>query len=145
MMPSEKRFVGSTVSFAVHLTLAVTAGAVFVGCSVRLSDVHGSVLIDDKPAPPGLKVTFAPQTAEGEPVLSATDTEGRYRLIHRSGKTGIRPGRYSVSLGHWGDPATNPPELSSLKLPPDVREGTSTLVCDVLMGGTQYDIRVRTR
>jgi hypothetical protein len=127
------------------MRFALVVAALLIGCSVRLSDVTGQVLINDKAAPPGLKITFTPQDGKGEPIHSATDTEGRYRLIHRSGKTGIRPGTYLVSLGFWSDPETNPPELSSLNFPSDVREGTSTLVCVVHAGGMEFDINVRTR
>lgn len=143
MMPTKRKSMSWIARLAMRLALCLPA--LLGGCSVRLSDVTGQVVIDDKPAPPGLKITFAPQDGTGEPVLSATDTEGRYRLIHRSGKTGIRPGIYQVSLGFWSDSETNPPELSSLKLPQDVREGTSTLVCDVQAGGMEFDINVRTR
>lgn len=125
--------------------LVVVFGASALGCGAGLADVSGLVSIDGKPAPPGLKITFEPRDGKSEPVPSVTDTSGRYRLIHRSGKPGIPSGTYKVSLGFWGDPSTNPPELAVLKIPKDMQEATSTLVCDVKPGGTEFNIDVKSR
>lgn len=113
------------------------------GCDPVLSDVSGRVVINGKPAPPGLKVVFEPSGGGGEPILSVTDEEGRYRLIDRSGRSGVRAGTYLASLGFWGDASTNPPELAAIKIPERYRTGTSTLECVVGRGATTFDIDIR--
>lgn len=118
---------------------------VAVGCGPRLSEVTGRVMIDGKPAPPGLKVVFEPRGGAAEPIQSATDTEARYRLIDRSGKAGVTSGTYVVSLGFWGDAATSPPELASLTIPEQYLVGSSTLECVVGHTSTVFDIDVTTK
>lgn len=112
------------------------------GCGPRLCDVSGLVSLDGKPAPAGLKITFEPRDGNGDTVLSVTENDGRYRLIHRSGKPGIPMGSYTVSVGFWGDAKTNPPGLAALKIPEAFREGSSTTVCDVRSEIVQFDIAV---
>jgi hypothetical protein len=124
------------------VTIALGCGFL-LGCEVPLSEVAGSVLINGKPAPPGLKIVFQPQREGAEPILSATDYKGRYQLIHRSGKTGIAAGTYVVSLGLWGEAAENPPELAAIKIPERYRTGSSTLECVVGRTATTFDIDIR--
>lgn len=114
------------------------------GCGVVLSDVTGRVVIDGKAAPPGLKITFEPRGGAAEPIFSATDQEGHYRLIDRSGKSGVSPGAYVVSLGFWGDGSVNPPELAAIKIPERYRTGSSTLECTVGRTATTFDIDITT-
>lgn len=111
-----------------------------LGCGVSLCDVSGRVSIDGKPVPPGLKITFTPHGDDQQPILAMTENDGRYVVIHRTGKPGVPPGKYSVSVGFWGDASMNPPGISSLKIPEEFRDGTSTLVCDVRGGKTEFNI-----
>jgi hypothetical protein len=123
---------------------SVLALALAWGCAPVLSEVSGRVVINGKPAPPGLKVVFEPLGSGAEPILSATDEEGRYRLMDLSGKTGVVAGTYVVSLGFWGDASVNPPELAAIKIPERYRTGGSTLECVVGRTATTFDIDIRT-
>ncbi len=127
---------------AAPILISITVSA---GCGPMLSDVTGRVMIDGKPAPPGLKVVFEPRSGATEPILSATDTEGRYRLVDRSGKTGVAPGTYLVSIGLWGDESTSPPELAVIKIPKEYRIGSSTLECKVGQTTVTFDIDIATK
>lgn len=126
-----------------HWASVLLFAPVLLGCGLSLCDVSGLVSIDGKPAPAGLKITFAPRDGTSEPILGVTENDGRYRLIHRSGRPGVPAGTYTVSLGFWGDASVNPPGLSSLTLPEEFLEGTSTLVCDVRSGRTEFNIEVK--
>lgn len=119
--------------------------AAVLGCGVPLSKVSGLVSINGKPAPPGLKITFMPRDGGSEPILSMTENDGRYLVIHRSGKPGVPSGSYTVSLGFWGDASLNPPGLASLKIPEEFCDGTSTLVCNVRGGRLEFNIDVKTK
>lgn len=130
---------------AVPWVITVALGCcLLLGCEIPLSEVTGSVVINGKPAPPGLKIVFQPQRDGAEPILSATDYKGRYQLIHRSGRTGIAAGTYVVSLGLWGEAAENPPELAAIKIPERYRIGSSTLECTVGRAPKTFDIEIRT-
>ena len=132
----------SLLKIAVPALISISAAA---GCGPRLIDVTGQVVIDGKPAPPGLKVVFEPRGGTAEPILSATDTAGRYRLIDRSGKAGVAPGPYVVSIGFWGEASASPPELASLKIPEQYLVGSSTLECLVGHTSTVFDIDITTK
>ena len=113
-----------------------------VGCGVRVGEVTGTVKLFGKAAPEGLRVAFQAQGTDVETIYANTGVGGRYQLIHRTGKKGIEPGTYTVSLGFWGDQSTQPGELGKLKIPKNFRDGTSTLFCEVPSGGTVFDIVV---
>ncbi len=116
--------------------------ATATGCGIRVGEVTGTVMIAGKPAPEGLRVSFEAQGTDVETIYANTGVSGKYQLIHRSGKKGIEPGEYTVSLGFWGEQSAQPPELRKLNLPDDVRDGASTLVCNVPGGGIVFDITV---
>lgn len=113
-----------------------------VGCGVRVGEVTGTVKLFGKAPPEGLRVAFKAKGTDVETIYANTGVGGRYQLIHRSGKKGIEPGTYTVSLGFWGDQSTQPGDLGKLKIPRNFRDGTSTLVCEVPSGGTVFDIVV---
>lgn len=123
---------------SVGMLLLATA----TGCGIRVGEVTGTVTIAGKPAPEGLRVSFEAQGTDVETIYANTGVGGKYQLIHRSGKKGIEPGMYTVSLGFWGEQSAQPPELRKLNLPADVRDGTSTLACTVPGGGIVFDITV---
>lgn len=116
-----------------------------LGCGVSLCDVSGVVSIDGKPAPPGMKITFTPRGRDAEPILAMTENDGRYLVIDRTGKPGLRTGSYTVSLGYWGDPSMNPPGIADLTIPEAFSEETSTLVCEARGGKMEFDIDVKTK
>lgn len=111
-----------------------------VGCGRQLCKVTGVVSVNGKQAPAGLKITFTPQNPNSEPILGVTENDGSYVLIDRSGRLGVPPGDYTVSVGFWGDASSNPPGLADLKIPTDVRDGTSTLTCSVRPGMGAFNI-----
>lgn len=114
-----------------------------LGCGISLCEVSGVVSIDGKPAPPGMKIAFTPRGRDAEPTLAMTENEGRYLVIDRTGRPGLRAGSYTVSLGFWGDPSMNPPGLADLKIPEEFRDGSSTLVCEARGGRLEFNIDVR--
>lgn len=120
-----------------HLLLLL---ALATGCGIRVGEVTGTVLVSGEPAPEGLRVAFTAQGTDVETIYANTGVGGKYQLIHRSGKKGIEPGRYSVSLGFWGDQKSQPPSLQKLKIPANFLDGTSTLTCDVPGGGIVFNI-----
>ena len=123
-------------------TVAILLLTMTAGCGIRVGEVTGTVMIGGKPAPEGLRVSFKAQGTDVETIYANTGVGGKYQLIHRSGKKGIEPGVYTVSLGFWGEQSAQPPELRKLQLPVDVRDGTSTLACTVPGGGIVFDITV---
>lgn len=111
-----------------------------VGCGRQLCKVTGVVSVNGKQAPAGLKITFTPQNPNAEPVLGVTENDGSYVLIDRSGRLGVPPGDYTVSVGFWGEESLNPPGLKELKISEGYREGSSTLTCSVRPGMEPFNI-----
>jgi hypothetical protein len=77
------------------------------GCGQKVVFVSGTVTYQGKPAP-DIAVCFEPDpdsTNAGSVAIGKTDQTGKYtlRLVNRSKKTGIFPGRYRVCL-RWVDP-----------------------------------------
>jgi len=125
------------VAFQLFLLL-IAAG----GCGIRVGEVTGTVRIAGSTAPEGLRVAFKAVGTDVETIYANTGIGGKYQLIHRSGKKGIEPGKYTVSLGFWGEQSAQPGALAKLKIPEKFRDGTSTLTCVVPGGGTVFDITV---
>ncbi len=97
-----------------------------LGCGIRVGEVSGPVTIHGKPAPEGLRVMFQSSDSDTETIFANTGVGGRYQVIHRSGKKGIEPGTYLVSIDFWGESAFLPPELA--KVDPKIY---SISICDV--------------
>ena len=116
--------------------------ACILGCGVRVGEVHGTVTIYGEPAPEGLRVMFQAQDSDAETIHANTGVGGHYQLIHRSGKKGIEPGTYLVSIDFWGEQAFRPPELAKVEIPQSFRDGNSSLTCTVPSGGTVFDIAI---
>ena len=116
--------------------------ACMIGCGVRVGEVHGTVTIHGEPAPEGLRVMFQSQDSDAETIHANTGVGGHYQLIHRSGKKGIEPGTYLVSIDFWGEQAFRPPELAKVEIPQSFRDGNTSLICTVPSGGTVFDIAI---
>ena len=116
--------------------------ACILGCGVRVGEVHGTVTIHGEPAPEGLRVMFQAQDSDAETIHANTGVGGHYQLIHRSGKKGIEPGTYLVSIDFWGEQAFRPPELAKVEIPQSFRDGNSSLTCTVPSGGTIFFITI---
>ena len=134
-------FKGAQLRFG-NISLIFVFLTTLIGCGVRVGEVTGTVKLFGKAAPEGLRVAFQAQGSDVETIYANTGVGGKYQLIHRTGKKGIEPGTYTVSLGFWGDQSTQPGDLGKLKIPRNFRDGTSTLVCEVPGGGTVFDIVV---
>ncbi len=113
-----------------------------LGCGIRVGEVTGTVTIHGEPAPEGLRVMFQAKDSDAETIYANTGVGGRYQLIHRSGKKGIEPGIYRVSIDFWGEQAFRPPELAKVEIPESFRDGNSSLTCTVPSGGTVFDIAI---
>ncbi len=125
-----------------HPTWIFTLFICVAGCGIRVGEVTGTVTLSGESAPEGLRVSFQARGTDVETIYANIGIGGRYQLIHRSGKKGIEPGTYSVSLGFWGEQSAQPGKLAKLKIPKGYRDGTSTLVCNVPGGGTVFDITI---
>ncbi len=112
------------------------------GCGIRVGEVTGTVTIYGEPAPEGLRVMFQAKDSDTETIYANTGVGGRYQLIHRSGKKGIEPGVYLVSIDFWSEKAFRPPELKNLEIPQKFRDANSSLLCTVPSGGIEFDIAV---
>ncbi len=124
-------------------SLCILLSCVYIlGCGIRVGEVHGTITIHGEPAPEGLRVMFQAQDSDAETIYANTGVGGHYQLIHRSGKKGIEPGTYLVSIDFWGEQAFRPPELSKVEIPESFRDGNSSLTCTVPSGGTVFDIAV---
>ena len=125
------------------LQLFVLAPCVLtLGCGIRVGEVHGTVTIHGEPAPEGLRVMFRAKDSDAETIYANTGVGGHYQLIHRSGKKGIEPGVYLVSIDFWSEEAFLPPELKDIEIPTSFRDANSSLECTVPSGGTVFDIAV---
>ena len=113
-----------------------------LGCGIRVGEVTGTVTIHGEPAPEGLRVMFQAEDSDAETIYANTGVGGRYQLIHRSGKKGIEPGVYLVSIDFWSEEAFRPPELKKLEIPQNFRDANSSLLCTVPSGGIVFDIAV---
>ena len=116
--------------------------ALTLGCGIRVGEVHGTVTIHGEPAPEGLRVMFRAKDSDAETIYANTGVGGHYQLIHRSGKKGIEPGVYLVSIDFWSEEAFRPPELKDIEIPKSFRDANSSLECTVPGGGTVFDIAV---
>ncbi|MGB0655406.1 MAG: hypothetical protein ACPGMQ_08250 [Pirellulales bacterium] len=126
----------------VPLFLLVSLIPCVCGCGIRVGEVSGTVTIHGEPAPEGLRVMFQAKDSNAETIHANTGVGGHYQLIHRSGKKGIEPGNYVVSIDFWGEKSFLPPELREIEIPEKYRDGNSAMVCTVPSGGTVFDIAV---
>lgn len=93
-----------------HLLVAVAVLA--AGCGTGLVTVSGTVTLDGSPVA-GAKVTFIP-TGDGIPASGTTDAAGRYELAIGSGRLGVPPGRYAVTVSKLKVSTLAPGEAKSV-------------------------------
>ena len=132
--------------------LSMVAGLVlasFSGCrpSVGATAV-GTITIDGRPAPAGIRVDFEPQVKGASSSTGYTDANGRYELKFNVNTVGVMPGeslvRLSIQPTFTGDGKPfMPEELRAIRLPDSVSRN-STLRQTVKPGANQIDIAVDT-
>jgi len=109
----------------------------------------GTVTIDGKPAPAGIRIDFQPAGPAGSPSMGITDALGKYELRFTATRLGVMPGECLVRV-------TVPREMSAQGIPtvpealkavviPDHYSQHSTLMRTVKPGPNQIDIEIDTR
>ena len=131
----------TTLHHFLSLCILLSSVCMF-GCGIRVGEVTGTVTIHGEPAPEGLRIMFQAKDSDAETIHANTGVGGHYQLIHRSGKKGIEPGIYRVSIDFWGEQGFRPPELAKVEIPESFRDGNSSLTCTVPSGGTVFDIAI---
>ena len=75
--------------------LLVAVGLPFfaAGCGPRGvgATCTGTVIIDGKPVPAGIRVDFQPQGPTGSPSMGITDAKGTYELFFTAARKGVMP------------------------------------------------------
>jgi hypothetical protein len=140
-MPS-RRWLFILVSTALTL-LATGCGSRGVGATCA-----GTVTIDGKPAPAGIRVDFQPQGPQGSPSMAITDAAGKYDLHFTAARKGVMPGECLVRVAVMRERSAQgipmvPEALKAVVIPEHYGEG-STLVRTVKPGHNQIDIEIDT-
>jgi len=119
------------------------------GCSKSVgATASGTVTIDGKPAPAGIRVDFEPQIKGGSSSSGYTDAAGRYELHFNVNTVGVMPGESIVRLSIQptfsmdGKPSL-PEQLRAIRLPDTVGQ-RSTIRQTVKPGRNTIDIDVQT-
>lgn len=119
------------------------------GCSRTAgSTVSGTVRIDGKPAPAGIRIDFAPQVENGSSSTGYTDAQGRYTMMFNRDIAGVMPGESLVQLAIVPEFTVDgvkplPDDLKAIRLPDSVSRET-TLRKTVKPGHNEIDIEVTT-
>lgn len=145
-MPSRRR-----LFVRLCILVAATPLLLSAGCGPRGvgGTCSGTVTIDGKPAPAGIRLDFQPQGPQGSPSMGITDAVGKYELRFTATRLGVMPGECLVRV-------TVPREMSAQGLPtvsdalkgvviPDHYGQKSTLRRTVKPGHNQIDIEIDTK
>lgn len=144
-MPSRRRLF-------VRWFILVAAALPFVcaGCGPRGvgATCTGTVTIDGKPAPAGVRVDFQPQGPQGSPSMGITDATGKYDLMFTAARQGVMPGeclvRVTVVREMVQGVPTVPDALKAVVIP-DHYGQRSKLRRTVKPGPNQIDIEIDTK
>jgi hypothetical protein len=137
----------SFVFAAISLACLSVAGS--GGCSRTAgSTVSGTLVIDGKPAPAGIRIDFEPQVEKASSSTGYTDAQGRYTMMFNRDIAGVMPGESVVRLLILPDFAPDgvkplADELQRIRLPDSVSRNT-TLRKTVKPGHNEIDITVET-
>lgn len=135
-----------------RIGIALVTGLVlasFCGCGPSIgATAVGTLTIDGRPAPAGIRVDFEPQVKGASSSTGYTDANGRYELRFNVNTVGVMPGeslvRLSIQPTFTGDGKPfMPEELRAIRLPDSVSR-RSTLHRTVKSGANQIDIAVAT-
>jgi len=147
---------GRTVSIltSARTSIACLAGvslmvASLAGCSRSVgATASGTVTVDGKPAPAGIRVDFEPQIKGGSSSSGYTDDDGRYEMRFNVNRLGVMPGesvvRISIlpEIGITGEPLV-PESLRAIRLPDSVGRNTA-IRKTVQPGANTIDIAIET-
>jgi hypothetical protein len=134
------------------LFILVAAALPFLsaGCGPRGVGATGSgtVTIDGKPAPAGVRIDFQPQGPQGSPSMGITDATGKYDLRFTAARKGVMPGecivRVTVTREMVQGVLTVPEALKGVVIP-DHYGQQSKLIRTVKPGHNQIDIEIDTK
>ena len=138
------------IKYSIGVTMV--AGLVLASvCGCRPSvgaTAVGTITIDGRPAPAGIRVDFEPQVKGASSSTGYTDANGCYELMFNVNTVGVMPGeslvRLSIQPTFTGDGKPfMPEELRVIRLPDSVSRN-STLRQTVKPGANQIDIAVDT-
>lgn len=107
----------------------------------------GTVIIDGKPAPAGIRVDFQPQGPNRSPSMGITDATGKYELFFTAARKGVLPDECLVRVTVMpqlveGIPRV-PEALKDVRIPEHYGR-QSTLMRTVKPGHNQIDIEIDT-
>lgn len=109
----------------------------------------GTVTIDGKPAPAGIRIDFQPQGPGGSPSMGITDALGKYELRFTATRPGVMPGeclvRVTVTREMSAQGVPTVPEALKAVVIPDHYGQQSTLTRTVKPGPNQIDIDIDTK
>lgn len=136
-------------------TLVLMSAVIFAigaasGCGGRPlgATAKGTVTIDGKPAPAGIRVDFLPVAAGGSMSSGVTDDAGQYELWFNANMRGVMPGECVVRLslsettGADGLPAI-PETLRHVRIPEHFGERSQT-IRTIHPGVNKVDVDVTT-
>ena len=139
-----------------HLVLLVCA-VLLAGCGgggseiPTLAPVTGTVQFKGQPTE-GVIVFFSPmKTTQTTGASGVTGPDGKYELLHRSGKPGIEPGEYAVTFsrlmladGKPVPPGISPTEAGAVEtMPPRFQDTTNPVhTATVPDAGGSFDFSV---
>jgi len=87
------------------------------GCGEKLPydvvAIRGTVTVEGKPAPKGLRLQFAPANGEGRPSEAIVGDEGRFKAIYSRSVEGVQVGK-AVLIVSWGGGTSLPPEAAGI-------------------------------
>ncbi len=115
-----------------------------IGCGDQLSQVEGTVTLDDEPLE-GALVRFTPKQG-GRPSVGKTDKKGRYKLMFSLDNPGVTPGVHVVRISteaNSGDPKTGRPIYIPERVPPKYNV-QSELVEEVVSGEQEINFNLKT-
>lgn len=133
-----------------RLFALVCTAAAMVGCWGRTpgATASGTVTIDGKTAPAGIRVDFQPVGPGGSMSSGFTDDRGRYELRFNANLKGVMPGesvvRLSLPEGGGPDGSSGLPEaLRQVRIPDSMGE-RSQFTRTVKPGANTIDIEIPT-
>lgn len=130
--------------------LSLALAALAAGCggaSVELIDVEGVVTLDGKPLPDATVVmtSLTPESGTARPSMAQTNSNGWYRMQYSTEHSGVRPGKYRVSVTTFRPQSLDNLENVIPRLPelvPEEYNSKSTLELDV-QEGAKFDISLK--
>jgi hypothetical protein len=136
---------GPTAVVACGLVLVLATGC--GGPGVDLVDVEGHVTLDGKPLPEATIIftSATPESGTSRPSMAQTDDSGWYQLQYSTEHSGVRPGKYRVTITTFRPQSLDSLEKVIPRLPelvPETYNSKSTLEIDVKEGAT-FDFELK--